>query len=263
MNLILRYLEGRKSVAFTANPALKKQLEQTKKDLAQILNKWNWDGENPKSAQEFLNKFTPWVEEKIAQNKELKTFLAKKGVNNLKEADTKLTNRDLSEHEELTTLRQELAEAQQKHEQELAQQEQTFLNTEQDYLKQIEELKARPSSTSLSEADQEKLSEYDNLEAERDEAIREKRTLEQDLLATNNRLNLKQQEISNKEKALEKLKKEKDKQEVSLNKKLTELKEKYSKQGQLLDTEQLENNKLTERIEALETEIKQLKEGNS
>lgn len=258
MNLILRYLEGRKSVASTASPALKKQFEQTKKDLNQILNKWNWDGTNPKSAQEFLNKFTPWVEEKISLDKGLKVFLAKKGVSSLTEADTKLTNRDLSEHEELTTLRQELVEAQQKHEQELTQQEQTFLNTEQEYLKQIEELKARPSSTSLSEADQEKLSEYDNLEAERDEAIREKRTLEQQVLAQNNQLQNKNQEVANKEKALDKLKKAASEKEASLNKKITEknkeleeLKKKYSKQGQLLDTEQLECKRLEEELAKL------------
>jgi hypothetical protein len=84
------------------------------------------------------------VNEKIELSKELKVFLAKKGVSDLKEADTKLTNRDLSENEELNQLSKELAEAQQKHEQELAQQEQTFLNTEADYLRQIEELKNRP-----------------------------------------------------------------------------------------------------------------------
>jgi hypothetical protein len=55
------------------------------KDLNLILNKWNWDGSSPKSAQEFLNKFTPWVNEKIKLGKEVKEFLERKGVDNLSE----------------------------------------------------------------------------------------------------------------------------------------------------------------------------------
>jgi hypothetical protein len=43
MNLILRqiigYQQGRKAVSATANPLLKKQLEDTQKDLNSILNK--------------------------------------------------------------------------------------------------------------------------------------------------------------------------------------------------------------------------------
>ena len=61
------------------------ELAQVKKDLDLILNKWNWDGESPKNAQQFLNKFTPWVNEKIKLGKEVEEFLAKKGVNNLSE----------------------------------------------------------------------------------------------------------------------------------------------------------------------------------
>ena len=45
-------------------------------------------------------------------------------------------------------------------------------------------------------------------------------------------------------------------------KELNQLKEKYSRQGQLLDTEQLENNKLEKKIEQLETQIKELKKQN-
>jgi hypothetical protein len=44
----------------------------------------------------------------------------------------------------------------------------------------------------------------------------------------------------------------------NLNDKITELKEKYSKQGQLLDEEQTDNNKLTEKVEQLETVTKSL-----
>lgn len=82
MNLILRYLEGRK--ASTTNPALK-ELEQTKQDLNQILTKWNWEGATPQTAQEFLNKFTPWVNEKIKLGQEVKALLERKGVERLED----------------------------------------------------------------------------------------------------------------------------------------------------------------------------------
>jgi len=39
MNLILRYLEGRKAVPERADPALKNKLSQTEKQLNSILNK--------------------------------------------------------------------------------------------------------------------------------------------------------------------------------------------------------------------------------
>jgi hypothetical protein len=58
---------------------------KTRKDLNSILTKWNWDGTNPKNAQEFLNKFTPWVNEKIQLGKEVKEFLERKGVDSLAE----------------------------------------------------------------------------------------------------------------------------------------------------------------------------------
>ena len=141
MNLILRYLEGRKAVPVSSDPKLTQELNQTKQDLALILNKWKFGDEPIKTSQEFLANFEPWINKQLEAQKELKTFLAKKGLTDLKEAEHKLTNRDLSENEELNQLRKELAETQQKHEQELAQQEQTFLNTEQDYLRRIEELK--------------------------------------------------------------------------------------------------------------------------
>jgi chromosome segregation ATPase len=196
--------------------------------------------------------------------------------------------------EEAEIIKQELAEAQQKYEQELAQQKQTFLNTEADYLTRIEaqdqELKAKIKEFQTSNGELLKRIEelktfretaelpedYEDLITERDEAIREKRTLEQDLLASNNRLNLKQQEVTNKEKALEKLKREKNQLEVQQQKALKEknglittlqgdinkLKDKYSKQGKLLDTEQLECKKLEEENEKLKAEIKQLKGGS-
>ena len=58
---------------------------KVRKDLNSILTKWNWDGNNPKSAQEFLNKFAPWVNEKIKLGNEVKALLQRKGVNNLSE----------------------------------------------------------------------------------------------------------------------------------------------------------------------------------
>jgi chromosome segregation ATPase len=100
--------------------------------------------------------------------------------------------------------------------------------------------------------------ELEDLEAERDEAIREKKTLEQEALAINNRLNLKNQEVGNKEAALERLKKEFNEKDKALNKQIKELKEKYSKQSQLLDEEQTDNNKLNKKIEELETQITEL-----
>ena len=56
---------------------------QVRKDLNSILTKWNWDGTSPKTSQEFLNKFTPWVNEKIKLGQEVKALLERKGVDNL------------------------------------------------------------------------------------------------------------------------------------------------------------------------------------
>ena len=320
MNLILRYLEGRKAVPTTADPHLKAELNQTKKDLNQILNKWKFGDTPLTTAQEFLANFEPWITDQLNQQKDLKVFLAKKGVTNLTEAESKLTNRDLSENEELAQLSQELTEAQQKHEQELAQQEQTFLNTEADYLARIEaqdqELKAKIKEFQASNGEllkrieeleksqsaedhsnpfeleslqleikdlKDQLAVYakgedwesqtasviasleqevSDLTTERDEAIREKKTAEQDLLATNNRLKNKSQEVDNKSQEIERLKKEKSQVEIALNKTITELRTKYSKQGKLLDTEQLECKKLEEENEKLKAEIQQLKGGS-
>ena len=45
---------------------------------------------------------------------------------------------------------------------------------------------------------------------------------------------------------------------TTLQREINQQKEKYSKQGQQLDTEQLENNKLVEKIEQLEQQITEL-----
>jgi hypothetical protein len=46
-----------------------KIIERLEQDLNLILNKWSWDGQNPKNAEEFLNKFVPWVNEQIENKK--------------------------------------------------------------------------------------------------------------------------------------------------------------------------------------------------
>jgi hypothetical protein len=141
----------------------------------------------------------------LKQQKELREFLTKKGINNLKEAESKLTNRELGEGEELEQVRQELAE--------------------------------------------------------KDQLKRDKGELEQETLSLTNKLKLKNQEATNKDKEIQRLKKEKSRSEIALNAKLTELKTKYSKQSKLLDEEQTDNNKLTEENEKLKEEINKLKEG--
>ena len=58
---------------------------KVQKDLNSILTKWNWDGASPKNAKEFLNKFTPWVNEKIKLSQDVQTLLARKGVTKLED----------------------------------------------------------------------------------------------------------------------------------------------------------------------------------
>jgi hypothetical protein len=339
MSLILRQVIGEqrgKRIASlaSADPQLKKDLDQAQQDLNSILNKWKFNNRHPSTSHEFLNQFAPWIEEQIESKKDLKLFLAQKGVNNLQEAKTKLINKDLEETSELDqflsdnqannlndishqlisyeTKIQELKDqiAQLKEEnsdplglnnlaleqakKELAQAQQTFANTEQDYLKRIEELteqiKAKETFTyeedtedespfpsrqklqhDLTQAQEEirKLKETSEsseelaeLETERDQLARDKLTLEQEVLATNNRLNLKQQEVTKKEQEIARIKKEKSDQSTALNKTIKnwkdqheELQKKYSRRTKLLDEEQCENNKLTEKIEQLEAQI--------
>ena len=328
--LILRqvvgYQAGKKASSTSASPLLKKQLEDTQKDLNQILNKWKFGDAPIRTSEEFLANFEPWINKQLEQQKEWKVFLAKHGLHNLgevknvnlpeSESDQLKFYKDniqikeqiiedyknqeqtwqnteadyLARIEELKTSR-ETSEEVENLRQELAQQAQTFANTEQDYLTQIadqdQELKDKVKEFQASngellkrieelKANRELPEDYEDLITERDEAIREKKTLEQDLLATNNRLNLKQQEVSNKDKALEKLKREKNQLEVqqqkalkeknglitTLNQEIKQHKDKYSKQGKLLDTEQLECKKLEEENEKLKAEIQQLKGGS-
>ena len=214
----------------TADPHLKNQLADTQKNLNSILKKWKWDGAYPTSSQEFIAKFEPCVNDRIKENKDLKVFLSKWGSTSLSQCET------------------------------------TWQNTERDYLRRIEELQNQGTSE-LSQDLKEKLNNYDDLEAERDEAIRDKTTLEQEVLATNNRLNLKNQEVKNKEAEIARIKKEATEKEKALNtkikelkKELEDLKKKYTKQSKLLDEEQTENNKLTQKTEQLENKIEELRE---
>ena len=104
--------------------------------------------------------------------------------------------------------------------------------------------------------------DYEDLITERDAAIRDKKTAEQDLLATTNRLKNKSQEAEAKANQIELLKKEKSQVEIRLNKTITELRTKYTKQSQLLDTEQLECKKLEEENEKLTKENQELTQQN-
>jgi chromosome segregation ATPase len=107
--------------------------------------------------------------------------------------------------------------------------------------------------------------DYQELETERDEAIREKQTAEQEVLSLSNKLKLKNQEVNRKDDEIQRIKKEKTDKEIALNKTITnlkkeheELKKKYSKRTSELDEEQTDNNKLTEKIEELENKIQEL-----
>jgi chromosome segregation ATPase len=229
MSLILRQLigeqRGRRMVPTSADPHLKNQLANTQKNLNSILKKWKWDGEYPTSSQEFLVKFEPWVNDRIKENKELKVFLSKWGSTSLNQLET------------------------------------TWQNTERDYLRRIEELQNQ-GTAELSEDLKEKLRNYDDLEMERDELARDKTTLEQEVLATNNRLNLKNQEVNNKEAEITRLKKEASEKEKALNKTIKDWKEKYDKKVKQLDIEQTEANKLENKIEELQAKITELETTN-
>jgi len=60
---------------------------KVRKDLNSILTKWNWEGDNPKTATEFLAKFAPWVNEKIKLGQEVKALLERKGVTRLEDIE--------------------------------------------------------------------------------------------------------------------------------------------------------------------------------
>jgi chromosome segregation ATPase len=107
--------------------------------------------------------------------------------------------------------------------------------------------------------------DYQELETERDEAIRDKNEAELEITSLSNKLKLKNKEVSKKDEEITRLKKEKSDKEIALNKTIKELKEKntkleerHKKREKLLDEEQTDNNKLTNKIEELETKIAEL-----
>jgi DNA repair exonuclease SbcCD ATPase subunit len=105
----------------------------------------------------------------------------------------------------------------------------------------IQEIRTKLNGRTLSEI----LAENEDYETKTDELTRKKGELEAEvIMLTNSRKN----QIQEKERIITRLKEEK-----------TELEKKYSKKSQALDTEQLENNKLTQKIESLEKQIEQLK----
>ena len=63
--------------------ALKSQ--KVRQDLNSILKRWKWGDTSFQSSQEFLAKFSPWVNEKIKLGEEVKALLARKGVTSLEE----------------------------------------------------------------------------------------------------------------------------------------------------------------------------------
>ena len=100
--------------------------------------------------------------------------------------------------------------------------------------------------------------ENEELETERDKAIRDKRETEQQLLAINNRLNNKVQEVKRKEEEIERLKTEKNQLDRSLNNKISEQKNKYSAKVKQLDEEQLESKRLGEEVVQWQAKVGEL-----
>jgi chromosome segregation ATPase len=105
--------------------------------------------------------------------------------------------------------------------------------------------------------------ENEDLIADKDQAIRDKNEAEAENLSLSNKLKLKSKEVENKNKEIQRLKEEKSTSEIALNKKLTELKKKYSEREKLLDTEQLECKKLEEKIEEKDRKIEELEQERS
>jgi uncharacterized protein YdcH (DUF465 family) len=114
--------------------------------------------------------------------------------------------------------------------------------------KEIEELREEKTTSPATE----------ELEAERDEAIRDKNSLEQDLIATNNQLKSKGRELDNREKELERIKKEFSEKDKALNASISEWRKKYNDKVKQLDAESSEYNKLEEENEKLQTKITEL-----
>jgi chromosome segregation ATPase len=135
---------------------------------------------------------------------------------------------------------------------------------------QNKKLQQLPHSGNTTETIFELDEDKEDLIAEKDAALRSKNEAEQEVLSLNNRLKLKQQEVTRKETEIERLKKEKSQSEISLNgklserkKELEELKKKYSERSKQLDEEQLENNKLEAENQKLQEQLTELTNSKS
>ena len=63
------------------------QSKQVQQDLNSILSNWKFGNTPLKSSQDFLNKFTPWINDRLKEKKELEEFLKRKGVKSLSEIE--------------------------------------------------------------------------------------------------------------------------------------------------------------------------------
>lgn len=229
--------EAQKKGGGKPDPKLKKELEETKRQLNSILNKWKFGDEPIKTSEEFLNSFEPWINSQLEKQKELKAFLSKKGVKNLEELESlpETESEKLKFYQEDIKIKEEIIK-------DYKEQEQAWKNTENDYLRQIEELKARPEGE-----------DNEDLITERDELARDKKTLEQENLDLDKKLKSKVKEFETKEKALERLKKESSQKEISLNKTITEIRKQLKDKDSLITT-------LNQEKQGLKKEIEKLKE---
>jgi hypothetical protein len=146
------------------NPLLKKQLEDTQNQLNSILTEWNWGGKSPSTAHEFLNKFKPWVDEKLKLGKDVESFLKEQSATSL---------------EELV---------------------QTWQNTEEYYLEQIKELK---ESKGGSEEVEELIAERDELARDKTTLEQETLSLNNKLKLKQQEVNSKDKTIETLKKKME------------------------------------------------------------
>ena len=61
----------------------KQKTQQIRADLNSILNEWQWENKPCATAQEFIGKMRPWVNGRIKEQKQMKEFLKKFGLQNL------------------------------------------------------------------------------------------------------------------------------------------------------------------------------------
>ena len=77
-----------------------KELEDLRADLNSIIKHWSWEGDNrwyPETAQEFLNKFAPWVKRMIEMNEKECKFLESFGFASLDDVAMELQHYSTAE----------------------------------------------------------------------------------------------------------------------------------------------------------------------